>query len=262
MHPGALSDGPFAVVTDVHSGKSNSKRSNNDKSILIISNGLEGTVCSLDEAIHGEPPVPPECECTFHRLSENIFEKDSNNSLKLYQSSERSAVLRSRSQVPMKQQSEPWRRPNSISEDCCKQDGGIQLAQILLAQHCSEELAENILKAVSREHLAQGQQTCLHISHFQFMEYTEVFYARQPGVAQLGIPKTLVAPRPQSAQPSRTEDQAARVEQQHKQQQQQLLPLAPTAAAIAPPAKASYPLTRLPSEEELAASLANHGGGG
>ncbi|KAL8455985.1 hypothetical protein Emag_000228 [Eimeria magna] len=92
------------------------------------------------------------------------------------------------------------------------------------------------------------------------MEYTEVFYARQPGVAELGIPKNLVAPRPLSAQSNRTEDQAARVQQQHMPQQPH--PLAPTAAAIAAPAKASYPLTRLPSEEELAASLTNHGGGG
>ncbi|KAL8433663.1 hypothetical protein ACSSS7_003732 [Eimeria intestinalis] len=91
------------------------------------------------------------------------------------------------------------------------------------------------------------------------MEYTEVFYARQPGVAELGIPKNLVVPRgPLSGQPS---PNAGPQHTQQQQQQQQHL-LAPTAPAIAPPAIASYPLTRLPSEEELAASLANHGGGG
>ncbi|KAL8446073.1 hypothetical protein Emed_005252 [Eimeria media] len=117
------------------------------------------------------------------------------------------------------------------------------------------------------------------------MEYTEVFYARQPGVAELGIPNNLVAPKPLSAQSNRTEEQATRIEQQHmpqqqqqhmpqqqqqqhmpqqqqQQQQQQLHPLVPAAAAIGTPAKASYPLIRLPSEEELASSLANQGGGG
>lgn len=83
------------------------------------------------------------------------------------------------------------------------------------------------------------------------MEYTEVFYAQQPGIAELGIPENLVSPPQLPPTPLR-------------QAKPSVFPApatSPPTTAInaAPPAKTSYPVTRLPSEEELAASVAGPG---
>ena len=85
------------------------------------------------------------------------------------------------------------------------------------------------------------------------MEYTEVFYIQQPAIDELGVPKNLVAPQAAPAQPYTA----------HTAKQSKPLPPASPAPAVVVkavlPAKATYSITGLPSEEELAASVASLG---
>ncbi|KAL8432215.1 hypothetical protein Efla_005111 [Eimeria flavescens] len=215
MHLGAagvLSEGPFAVVTDVHSG----------------------TVCSLEETLQGEPPIPAECECSFHRLK---------------QRQERCAAF------SLASAHEAEECTKDFCELCCI----LKVARMRKKKNTEARICICVQVSVRSPSASPGEDRTQLVS---FIEYTEVFFRRLPAVADLNIKESLAAPAASKAEqqtpraaPAAAAAAAGAAPAAHAPDHRPQ-PAAAAPAAAAGPVRASYPLVRLPSEEELAAAVA------